>query len=58
MLLAALWFSEEKPSMTTLLRPLVDEINEISKNGNVNAGHVHVYIHVQSILIGASLPWW
>ena len=35
MLLAALWFSDEKPTMTTLLRPLIDEMNSLFRNGDL-----------------------
>ena len=33
MLLAALWFSEEKPVMSTLLGPLMEEMNGLFQNG-------------------------
>lgn len=33
MLLAALWYSREKPNINTYLRPLIDEINELYTTG-------------------------
>lgn len=33
MILAALWFSEQKPTMSTLLEPLFEEMNELYMNG-------------------------
>ena len=35
MLLAALWFSEEKPTISTLLGPLMEELNDLLINGIV-----------------------
>ena len=37
MILAALWFSEQKPTMSTLLGPLMEELNALLVNG------IHVY---------------
>ena len=34
MLLAAIWFSKEKPLMNVFLRPITDEINEIYSKGS------------------------
>ena len=47
MLHSALWFSEEKPSMTTLLRPLMDEI---FKNGNCTLYMYTMYMHLWCVL--------
>ena len=33
MLLAGLWYSKEKPTMTTFLYPLLMELNNLWKNG-------------------------
>ena len=33
MLLAGLWFSKDKPSMHSFLRPIVDEVNDLFTNG-------------------------
>ena len=35
MLLVALWFSPEKPTMTTLLGPLIEELNLLYSQGNL-----------------------
>lgn len=37
MILGALWFSDEKPTMTTFLRPLMDAFNDLYKNGKTYA---------------------
>ena len=44
MLLVALWFSEEKPLMTTLLGPLIEELNLLFSQGNYCV-HSAVYKH-------------
>lgn len=33
MILAALWFSEQKPTMSTLLGPVMEELNDLLING-------------------------
>ena len=33
MILAALWFSEQKPTVSTLLGPLIEELNDLYVNG-------------------------
>ena len=33
MILAALWFSEQKPTISTLLGPLMEEMNDLHVNG-------------------------
>lgn len=33
MILAALWFSADKPTMTTFMRPLIDLFNDLYQNG-------------------------
>ena len=33
MILGALWFSVQKPTMSTFLRPLIDSINDLYTNG-------------------------
>ena len=38
MILAALWFSEQKPTMSTYLGPLMEELNDLRINGII-----HVY---------------
>ena len=47
MLLFAIWYSVDKPSMTTLLKPLVDDVNDLYLSGmlcrlcnNVKLGNV------------------
>ena len=33
MLLAGMWFSRDKPSMNTFLRPIIDDVNELYSKG-------------------------
>jgi hypothetical protein len=35
MLLAGIWYSKVKPTMTTFLKPIIEEINELYTHGNV-----------------------
>ena len=35
MLLVGLWYSREKPTMTTYLKPFVDSINELLEKGEM-----------------------
>lgn len=49
MLLAALWFSEEKPVMSTLLGPLMEEMNELFHNGSTENSVYYIQINVHSI---------
>ena len=34
MLLAGVWYSKDKPTMTTFLKPIIEEINELYVHGN------------------------
>ena len=34
MLLHSLWYSSAKPTMTTFLKPLIDEVNELDLKGS------------------------
>ena len=48
MLLAALWFSEEKPTISTLLGPLMEELNDLLINGiySSTVTYIHVSVHI------------
>ena len=43
MILAGLWYSRDKPTMTTFLRPLIDELNCLYKDGNVTKCVLHLF---------------
>ena len=36
MILAGMWFSKEKPTMSSFLEPLMNEVNDLSRTGNMS----------------------
>lgn len=54
MILGGLWYSKDKPTMTTFLRPLIDDLNDLYVNGK----HVsHLSPLVQAILEAFSIHY-
>ena len=57
MLLAGLWFSREKPTMTTYMHPLMKELNHLSRQGK-EPSHIYTscFIHIYNIGISVTSP--
>ena len=47
MLLGAMWFAKEKPPMSIFLRPLLDTLNHMYKEGR----HMKLYIVYKVLLV-------
>ena len=55
MLLCGMWFDREKPSMTTFIKPIIEQINKLYLQGTVHVLHVVylqdcIYVQVLRIL--------
>jgi hypothetical protein len=46
MLLAGVWYSRDKPTMTTFLKPIIDEINELYVHGNVKYIPTYIIMYI------------
>ena len=51
MILGALWFSKDKPTMTTYLKPLMTSINELSYEGTYTCTKL-IIIFITHLLSG------
>ena len=45
MLLAGIWYSKDKPTMTTFLKPIIEEINELYTHGNITCMIIIIHMH-------------
>eukprot|EP00731_Ephydatia_muelleri_P035226 Em0106g11a len=56
-ILAGLWYSKQKPTMSTYMKPLVDKLNKLYKDGvEVNTPTGKIQVHCMVLMCSADLP--
>ena len=55
MLLAGLWYSKQKPTMSTFLRPLVSELNELFEKGLSRYFQIIMQLIFYIIVVGVNV---